>query len=294
MLRDGVPIGAIVLGRTEVRPFDDAEIGLIETFADHAVIAIENVRLFQIVQAARDQAVDAAETKSRFLANMSHELRTPLNAIIGFTRIVSRNAGDLPAKQVDNLAKILGSAERLLGLIDEILELSRIDAGEVRVDLADTDVAGLVNEVVDFLEPLVDGSKVRVHVRAYGDLPVVPTDRSKLRQILLNLISNAIQYTDEGSITVRAGAANGRLHIEVEDTGVGIRQDELGKIFDEFHRPDSAHSRVRRGTGLGLSISRQLARVLGGDVTAESEVGRGSTFTVDLPIVVAEEVGVRD
>jgi len=290
MLRDGMPIGTIVLGRTEVRPFDDAEIGLIETFADHAVIAIENVRLFQNVQTARDEAMDAAATKSRFLANMSHELRTPLNAIIGFTRIVRRNAGALPAKQIGNLTNILVSAERLLGLIDEILELSRIEAGEVRVELAHTDVAELLNEVVDFLEPLVDGSKVRLRVSVQGDLPVVLADRSKLRQILLNLVSNAIQYTDEGSIDLRAGAASGRLHIEVEDTGVGIRQDELGRIFDEFHRVDSA--RVPRGTGLGLSITRHLAGVLGGDVTAESEVGRGSTFTLDLPLVVAEEASV--
>jgi signal transduction histidine kinase len=292
MLRDGLPIGAIVLGRTEVRPFDDAEIGLIETFADHAVIAIENVRLFQIVETARDAAMDVAETKSRFLANMSHELRTPLNAIIGFTRIVRRNAGDLPAKQVENLSKILVSAERLLGLIDEILELSRIDAREARVELEPTDVAELLDEVAGSLEPLVDASKVRLCVSAGGDLPIVMSDRSKLRQIVLNLLSNAIKYTDDGSIELRAGTTNGRLRIQVEDSGVGIPRDELSKIFDEFHRPDSAHARVRRGTGLGLSISRRLARLLGGDVTAESAVGVGSTFTLDLPILAVHEAGV--
>jgi signal transduction histidine kinase len=292
MLRDGMPIGTIVLGRTEVRPFDDAEIGLIETFADHVVIAIENVRLFQNVQTARDEAMQAAAAKSRFLANMSHELRTPLNAIIGLTRIVRRNAGDLPAKQVGNLTNILVSAERLLGLIDEILELSRMEAGGVRVEVARTDIAELLREVVDFLEPLVDGSKVRLRVTIQDDLPIALTDRSKLRQILLNLVGNAIQYTDEGSVELRAGATNGLLRIEVEDTGVGIGHDELERIFDEFHRVDSSHARVPRGTGLGLSISRHLAGVLGGDVTAESEVGRGSTFTVDLPLAAAEQASV--
>jgi signal transduction histidine kinase len=292
MLRDGVPIGSMVLGRTEVRPFDDAEIGLIETFADHAVIAIENVRLFQIVETARDAAMDAAETKSRFLANMSHELRTPLNAIIGFTRIVRRNAGGLPAKQVENLSKILVSAERLLGLIDEILELSRIEAREAPVELERTDVAELLTEVAESLEPLVDGSKVRLRVSAHGDLSTVVTDRGKLRQIVLNLLSNAIKYTDEGSIDLRAGATKGRLRIQVEDTGVGIPLDELAKIFDDFHRPDSAHARLRGGTGLGLSISRRLARLLGGDVTAESAFGVGSTFTLDLPILAAHEASV--
>jgi signal transduction histidine kinase len=292
MLRDGVPIGSIVLGRIEVRPFDDAEIGLIETFADHAAIAIENVRLFRIVETARDAAMDVAETKSRFLANMSHELRTPLNAIIGFTRIVRRNAGDLPAKQVENLSKILVSAERLLGLIDEILELSRIEAREAPVELERTDLSELLHEVAESLEPLVDGSKVRLRVSAHGDLSTVVTDRGKLRQIVVNLLSNAIKYTDEGSIDLRAGASKGRLRIQVEDTGVGIPHDELTKIFDEFHRPDSAHAGLRRGTGLGLSISRRLARLLGGDVTAESAVGVGSTFTVDLPILAAQEAGV--
>jgi signal transduction histidine kinase len=292
MLRDGRPVGSIVLGRTEVRPFDDTEIGLIETFADHAVIAIENVRLFQNVQTARDEAMDAAATKSRFLANMSHELRTPLNAIIGLTRIVRREAGDLPARQLGNLTNVLVSAERLLGLIDEILELSRIEAGGVRVELAHTDVAELLNEVVDFLQPLVDASKICLRVSIGGDLSVGLTDRSKLRQILLNLVGNAIQYTDEGSIDVRAVATDGRLRVEVEDTGIGIRSDELGRIFDEFHRVDSAHARVPRGTGLGLTISRHLSRALGGDVTAKSEVGRGSTFTLDLPLVVADGASV--
>jgi signal transduction histidine kinase len=289
MLRDGLPIGSIVLGRTEVRPFDEAEIKLIETFADHVVIAIENVRLYQIVGRARDAAIDAAATKSRFLANMSHELRTPLNAIIGFTRIVSRNAGDLAPKQVDNLSKILVSAERLLRLIDEILELSRIEASEERVELEVTDVAELLDEVADMLEPLLDGSKVRLRVSASGDLPTVVSDRSKLRQILLNLLSNAITYTDEGSIDLRAAASDGRLQIQVEDTGVGIPHEELNEIFDEFRRSDSSHTRERRGTGLGLSISRRLARTLGGDVTAESQVGLGSTFTVDLPIVGTQQ-----
>jgi signal transduction histidine kinase len=289
LLRDGMPIGTIVLGRAEVRPFDDDEISLIETFADHVVIAIENVRLFQIVESARVAATDAAETKSRFLANMSHELRTPLNAIIGFTRIVTRNAGDLPAKQIDNLSKILVSAERLLGLIDEILELSRIEASEVRVELEHTDVAELLRDAVDSLAPLVDGSKVRLRVAVDGELPTLVTDRGKVRQIVLNLLSNAIAHTEAGSIELRAQTAKESLRIEVEDTGVGIPRDELTKIFDEFHRSDAVHTRERRGTGLGLSISRQLARLLGGDITAESEVGLGSTFTLDLPIVGAPE-----
>jgi signal transduction histidine kinase len=170
-------------------------------------------------------------------------------------------------------------------LIDEILELSRIEAREGRLELEPTEIFEVLSEVVGSLEPLIDGSSVVLRIDAEGDLPGLVTDRSKLRQILLNLVSNAIKYTDQGSIDLRAGAANGLLRVEVEDTGIGIPPDELTKIFDEFHRPDSADSRLRGGTGLGLSISRRLARMLGGDIVARSEVGLGSTFTLELPIL---------
>ncbi len=244
----------------------------------------EVAELLRRVEMARDAAMDAASAKSRFLANMSHELRTPLNAIIGFTRLVSRNAGGLPQKQVDNLSKILLSAEHLLGLIDEILDLSRIEAGELRVEIVDTDVTDVLREVAESLEPLVDGSKVRLLLKPDPDLPRIATDPDKLKQILLNLLSNAIKYTDEGTIAVRATTAGGRLLIDVSDTGLGISSDELARIFDEFHRSDSTRARVRRGTGLGLSISRRLARALDGDITVESRLDVGSTFTLDLPV----------
>jgi ammonium transporter len=240
--------------------------------------------LLRRVEMARDAAMEAGSAKTRFLANMSHELRTPLNAIIGFTRLVSRKADGLPGKQIDNLSKILISAEHLLTLIDEILDLSRVEAGEVSLDIAETQISDVLREVTDSLEPLVDRPRVQLSVDADSNLPGVLTDRDKLKQILLNLVSNAIKYTDEGSIAVRADAAEGRLRVGVSDTGVGIPVDELGRIFDEFHRADSAGTRARRGTGLGLTISRRLARALGGEVTVESRFGIGSTFTLHLPL----------
>jgi ammonium transporter len=240
--------------------------------------------LLRRVEMARDAAMEATSAKSRFLANVSHELRTPLNAIIGFTRLVSRNADGLPEKQVDNLSKILLSAEHLLGLIDEILDLSRIEAGETRVDSADVAIADVLREVADSLEPLVDRPRVQLTVEAAADLPRIVTDRDKLKQILLNLLSNSVKYTDDGSIAVRAEARDGRLRISVADTGLGIPGDELARIFDEFHRAGSTVARSRRGTGLGLSISRRLARALGGDITVESRLGVGSTFVLDLPL----------
>jgi ammonium transporter len=244
----------------------------------------ELAELLRRVEMARDAAMEAGSAKSRFLASMSHELRTPLNAIIGFTRLVSRNAEVLPAKQVDNLSKILVSAEQLLALIDEILDLSRIEAGEVALEIAATDVADVVREVTDSLEPLVDRPRVQLVVETQADLPPVITDEDKVRQVLLNLVSNAIKYTEQGSITVRAEAVDGRIRIAVSDTGVGIPRAELDRIFDEFHRAESIGTRHRSGTGLGLTISRRLARALEGDITVASELGVGSTFTLDLPV----------
>ena len=229
----------------------------------------ELAELLRRVETARDVATEAAASKSRFLANMSHELRTPLNAIIGFTRIVSRNSEALPERQVDNLSNVLVSAEHLLALIDEILDLSRIEAGEVTLDISETNVTDVLREVTDSLEPLVERPRVQLVVDADTALPRIDTDRDKLKQILLNLVSNAVKYTDEGTIAVRAESVDGRLRIDVTDTGVGIPAEEL-EIFDEFHRADGAISPSRPGTGLGLTISRRLARTLGGDVTVES------------------------
>jgi PAS domain S-box-containing protein len=243
----------------------------------------ELAELLRRVEMARDAATDAASAKSRFLANMSHELRTPLNAIIGFTRLVSRNSEALPERQVDNLSKILISAEHLLALIDEILDLSRVEAGEVVLDLSETQVAEVMREVADSLEPLMNRQRVKLVVEAEAELPAVVTDRDKVRQILLNLLSNAIKYTDEGSIAVTAAATDGRLRVRVSDTGVGIAGDEIGRVFDEFHRADTTTAR-RSGTGLGLTISRRLARALGGDVTVQSRLGVGSEFTLVLPL----------
>jgi PAS domain S-box-containing protein len=246
----------------------------------------ELAELLLRVETARDAATDAAAAKSRFLANMSHELRTPLNAIIGFTRIVSRNAQGLPGRQVDNLSKILVSAEHLLGLIDEILDLSRIDAGAVEIELGPVEVIDLLQEVADSFEPLLDQTRVQMDVGVDPQISTVVTDREKLKQILLNLFSNAVKYTDEGTVAMRARTVDGRLHIDVVDTGLGLSEDEVGRVFDEFHRSDSSLARERRGTGLGLTISRRLARALGGDITVQSRYGVGSQFTLELPLSI--------
>ncbi len=244
----------------------------------------ELAELLRRVEMARDAANEAAAAKSRFLANMSHELRTPLNAIIGFTRLVSRNAGSLPERQVNNISKILVSAQHLLGLIDEILDLSRIDAGEVEIETGPVDVIDVLQEVADSFEPLLERPRVQMYVAVDPHIPTVVTDREKLKQILLNLCSNAVKFTDEGTVGMRARAVDGRLRIEVADTGLGMSEDEMGRVFEEFQRSDSTAARVRGGTGLGLTISRRLARALGGDITVKSRLGVGSQFTLELPL----------
>jgi signal transduction histidine kinase len=257
---------------------------LMKAVADHVAIAMQRIRMMESLERHARTAEAANEAKSRFLANMSHELRTPMNAIIGFTRLVSRNADGLAPRQVDNLSKILLSAEHLLGLIDEILDLSRVDAGHVTLDIAPLDVADVLREVTESLEPLVDSPRVQLVLDTAPALPGLATDRDKLKRLLLNLARSAIKYTDDGSIVVRTEAADARLRIAVSDTGIGIAADELDKVFLEFHRAASAEARRRSGTGLGLAISQRLARALGGAITVESRLGNGTTFTLDLPL----------
>jgi signal transduction histidine kinase len=197
----------------------------------------------------------------------------------------------LPEKQVDNVSKVLISAEHLLALIDEILDLSRIEAGEIDVELSEVNIAEVLREVTDSLDLLVERPRVQLRVQIPAVLPVLISDGDKVRQILLNLLSNAIKYTDDGSIDVRVEVPRGRLRVAVSDTGVGISPDELGRIFEEFHRADSMVARSRRGTGLGLTISRRLARALGGDISVESRMSVGSTFTLDLPLSYLQSRG---
>jgi ammonium transporter len=243
----------------------------------------ELAELLQRVEMARDAAEEATDAKSRFLASMSHELRTPLNAIIGFTRIVRRNSEEvLDRRQTDNLDKILLSARQLLSLINDILDLSRVEAGQLRVEPRTVDVAALVRECVASVEPLVPAG-VELLTRVDDGLDGFSTDPDTLRQILVNLLSNAVKYTEAGSISVSARLDGDSLVADVSDTGIGIAAEHLERIFEEFHQAGQATRASRGGTGLGLSIARRLARALGGEIGVESRLGGGSTFTLRLP-----------
>jgi len=285
LLWEGRGMGAIFVGRDHVSSFSEKEIALLKTFADQAVIAIENVRLFNEIQEKSRQLEVASRHKSEFLANMSHELRTPLNAIIGFTRIVMRRSQEkLEPLQYENLEKILASGQHLLALINSILDLSKIEAGRIEVHPGHVGLAPVLEQCVRTVEPLVKADTVRLVKEFDQALSEMYVDEEKLRQIIINLLSNAAKFTERGSIRLQAHAANGSVAIAVADTGTGIPADKLSLIFEEFEQADASSTRVHGGTGLGLAIARRLARLMGGDIAVESTLGGGSTFTLTLPL----------
>jgi signal transduction histidine kinase len=257
----------------------------------------ERKRLFEDAQQARAAAERASHAKSAFLASMSHEIRTPLNAIIGFTRIVRRKGAEaLPPKQVENLDKVLVSADHLLGLINTILDIAKIEAGRMDVQPTAFDAAALVEESTTTVQPLVKEGQVQLKTEMEPDLPVVYSDQEKIKQILFNLLSNAAKFTAKGQITVSARHQAEMLEIAVSDTGIGISEEALERIFEEFQQAESTTKQQYGGTGLGLSISRKLARMLGGDLRAASANGHGSTFTLTVPLHygAAQKTNQRD
>ena len=285
MLWEGRGMGAIFVGRDHVSSFSEKEIALLRTFADQAAIAIENVRLFNEIQEKSRQLEVASRHKSEFLANMSHELRTPLNAIIGFTRIVMRRSREkLEPQQYENLEKILASGQHLLALINSILDLAKVEAGRVEVNPGEIALAPVLEHCARTVEPLVKADAVTLVKDFDLALPQMVVDEEKLRQIVINLLSNAAKFTARGSIRLQAHASNGSVAIAVADTGIGIAPDKLEVIFEEFAQADASSTRVYGGTGLGLTIARRLARLMGGEITAESVPGSGSKFTLTLPL----------
>ncbi len=285
LLREGVPIGAILIRRMDVRPFTDKQVALLKTFADQAVIAIENVRLFKEIQDKSVQLEAANKHKSQFLANVSHELRTPLNAIIGFTRVVLRKTeGQIPDLQQQNLKKVLISSEHLLGLINGLLDLAKIEAGRLEVYAETFKLEEIVQVATSTVEPMLKDGKVRLVKEIPPDLPPLHSDRDKLKQVILNLLSNAAKFTEQGEIKVAAWQENGNMKLTVSDTGIGMKQEALAHVFEEFRQEDMSTTRKYGGTGLGLAIVKKFIELMGGEIGVQSAVGVGSTFTITLPV----------
>ena len=258
-----------------------------ETFADQAVIAIENVRLFDEIQEKNRQLAEASQHKSQFVSSVSHELRTPLNAIIGLTEMMVTNAARFGTEKAQEpLQRVNRAGTHLLGLINQVLDLSKIEAGKLELNPQTVQLAPLIEEVIGTARQLAEPNHNRLVVEVQENLGLLTVDPMRLRQILLNLLSNACKFTKDGEVKLRVSkVGNGRHWVElsVSDTGIGMTPEQKAKLFEEFTQADATTAQRFGGTGLGLAITRKLARMMGGDVTVTSEPGKGSAFTVRLP-----------
>jgi CheY-like chemotaxis protein/nitrogen-specific signal transduction histidine kinase len=257
-----------------------------------AAIAIENVRLFEEIQDKSQQLEIASKHKSQFLASMSHELRTPLNAIIGVTEMLREDARDLKRDdEFEPLDRVLGAGRHLLALINDILDLSKIEAGRMELHLESFPLMPLIEDVVKTIEPMATKNGNRIVIDCPFDLGTVHADQIRFRQTLLNLASNANKFTEKGTVTIAAQAQRTEITVAVTDTGIGMTEEQMGRLFQEFSQADASTTRKYGGTGLGLAISRHFCRMMGGNITVTSKPGEGSTFTIRLPRIVqiAEE-----
>jgi len=286
MLKEGAAIGAISVLREAPGPFAENEIALFKTFADQAVIAIENVRLFKEIQEKRRQLEIANQHKSQFLANMSHELRTPLNAVIGFSDLLlERMFGEMNAKQENYVRNIQTSGKHLLSLINDILDLSKIEAGRMELDVSSVHIPSALQNALMLIRERAERQRIQLSCEVDPRIAEIPADERKFKQIVLNLLSNAVKFTPEGGrIDVGARLLNGQLEISVKDTGMGIEKKNQPAMFEQFRQVGRQHSGKREGTGLGLALTRRFVELHGGSISLESEPGRGSTFTFTIPV----------
>jgi GAF domain-containing protein len=291
LLRGEEIVGMLVVRRRTPGEFAKNTVDIIKTFAAQSALAVQNARLFREIEEKSRELAEASQHKSQFLANMSHELRTPLNAILGYTELMADGAyGEPSEKMLGILKRLEANGKHLLGLINDVLDLSKIEAGQLALELSDYSVQDIAQTVRSTLEPLAADKKLAFKLELAPDLPPGHGDGRRLTQVLINLVGNAIKFTDAGEVAIKAEANNGAFYVSVRDTGPGISAADQAKLFQEFQQADNAITRKKGGTGLGLAISKRIIEMHGGRIWVESQIGQGSTFTFTLPVVVEQQV----
>jgi len=278
------PLGTLILRRRRPGEFSADVVSLMQAFADQSAIALENARLFDEIACKGRELEIASQHKSQFVANMSHELRTPLAAILGYAELIQEGFyGPLPDKALDTLTRIRSNGKLLLGLINTVLDIAKIESGQFTLNMAEYAIESVVETVRSATESLAQSKKLALKTEVAKSLPVGLGDEQRLTQVLLNLVGNAIKFTDTGEVRVTAKAVNGHFNVSVTDTGPGIPEHERARIFEQFHQVDSSLTKAKGGTGLGLAIAKQIVEMHGGRIWVESALGKGSTLQMELP-----------
>ena len=290
LLRPDRIVGALVVRRKQPGLFPQSTIDLLQTFAAQSVLAIQNARLFSEIEQKSREIEVASQHKSQFLANMSHELRTPMNSVLGFTEMLADGLyGELPERAMKALERVQSNGKHLLGLINDVLDLSKIEAGQLTLALEDYALGQVVQNVKSTAESLAKAKGIELTANVQDGIPIGRGDERRLTQVLLNLVGNAIKFTDKGSVAISARALDGSFVIAVKDTGPGIAPEDQRKIFEEFQQVDNSSTRQKGGTGLGLAISKRIVEMHGGRIEVESVGGEGSTFRIVIPVRAKEE-----
>jgi len=290
LLREDRLIGGLVVRRKAAGEFPAPVVDLLQTFAAQSVLAIHNARLFREIEEKGRELESANQHKSEFLANMSHELRTPLNAILGYTELILDNIyGDVPEKIQEVLERLEKNGRHLLNLINDVLDLSKIEAGQLTLSLNEYSMGDVIQTVFTSVEALAAEKDLDLKVEVSKDLTIGKGDEQRIAQVILNLVGNAIKFTDEGEVKIEVTVSNETFLVSVHDTGPGVTEADQQKIFDEFQQADGSSTRKKGGTGLGLSISKKIIDMHGGRIWVESTLGKGSTFRFTLPIRVEKQ-----
>jgi signal transduction histidine kinase len=290
LLREDRLIGGLVVRRRAPGEFQKETVDLLQTFATQSALAIQNARLFREIESKGRELEIASKHKSDFLANMSHELRTPLNAILGYTELIlDKIYGDVPQTIQEVLERVEKNGRHLLGLINDVLDLSKIEAGQLALSLDDYSMKEVVHTVVTSVESLAAEKNLELKVSVSPEVAHGKGDQQRISQVFLNLVGNAIKFTEAGEVRIEATASNDTFVLSVSDTGPGLSEADQQRVFEEFHQVDGSSTRKKGGTGLGLSIAKRIVEMHGGRIWVESTVGKGSTFWFTLPVRVEKQ-----